>query len=297
MHLHKIGIAIIAVALFTVSSNAQVIRPVANPYQQVASPYQQQVQQGQQAQAQVQPQAQAQAPAGAAVNLSDNGAGCGGCDTGCQSACGQGCGARPRMMGRLRNALPSIQFSGNNSGCGCAYRSIFGGWSDMDDLNTPAGAAPSNGTFNDGFLLGTASGRYLNNNTRVEMESSWRANSGDTYNGQPLDGHFNNYSTMVNIIRDLPSNGPVNFYAGIGGGISRQDGDFTSGGNSVVFDDWAAAYQAMAGVNFKRNANTDFFAEYRYFGNAETQVEFNGADAGEFDYVSEGIIFGLRFKR
>ena len=289
MHLHKVVIAIFAVALFTVSSNAQVVQPVANPYAQVQ---QGQAQQGQVQQTQMQPQAQAPA-AGTAMNISD-GAGCGGgCATGCQTGCGQ-----PRMMGRLRNALPSIQFSRNDCGCGCAYRSIFGGWSDMDDLNAQIGTVPpSNGTFNDGFLLGTAAGRYLNNCTRVELESAWRNNSGDTFNGQPLDGHFNNYSTMVNIIRDLPSNGPVNFYAGIGGGISRQDGDFTTGGNSVVFDDWAAAYQAMAGVTIKRSQQTDFFAEYRYFGNAETQVEVNGVDAGEFDYVSEGIIFGLRFKR
>lgn len=293
MQLHKFGIAIVAVALFTLSAQAQLIRPVAHPYQQAQQGVQQdQAQQAQQAQ--MQPQAQAQV--GTAMNLSD--AGCGGCDTGCQSACGQGCGTSPRMMGRLRNAMPSIQFSSNDCGCGCAYRSIFGGWSDMDDLNAQIGTAPpSNGTFNDGFLLGTAAGRYLNNCTRVEWESAWRNNSGDTYNGQPLDGHFNNFSTMINVIRDLPSNGPVNFYAGLGAGVARQDGDFTTGGNSVVFDDWAFAYQAMAGVNFKRNQNSDFFAEYRYFGNSETQVEVNGVDSGEFDYVSEGIIFGLRFRR
>lgn len=287
MHLHKVGIAIVAVALFTVTSNAQVVQPVQNPHAQ-------QMQQGQVYQGQA--QAPANQAAGTAMTLSDSGAGCGtGCGTGCDTGC---CGNRGRMLGRLRNALPSVQFSTNDCGCGCAYRSIFGGWSDMDDLNAQLGTVPpSNGTFNDGFILGTAAGRYLNNCTRIEWESAWRNNSGDTYNNQPLDGHFNNYSTMINVIRDLPSNGPVNFYAGLGAGVSRQDGDFVTGGNSVVFDDWAAAYQAMAGVNIKRSQGADFFAEYRYFGNSETQVEVNGIDAGEFDYVSEGIIFGLRFKR
>ncbi len=106
------------------------------------------------------------------------------------------------------------------------------------------------------------------------MESSWRANSGDTYNNGganiPLDGHFNNFATMINLYRDFASNGPVNFYAGVGAGASRQDGDFVVNGNSLVFDDWAIAYQAIAGVNFKRNESTSFFAEFRYFANTET---------------------------
>lgn len=289
-------VILIAATLFATQANAQTTTPMQNGQQMMP------MNAGQ--------QAQAPAATGQSFNISDSvtnsGVGCGGgcdtgCDQGCGSACGTGCGQRPQLLGRLRNALPSIQMSGGNN-CGSSYRSIFGGWNGLDDLNTPAGAAAAtNGTFNDGFILGTAAGRYLNNCTRVEMESAWRNNSGDTYNNGGanvlLDGHFNNYSTMLNVYRDFNTNGPVSFYGGLGAGASRQDGDFVVNGNSLVFDDWAFAYQAIAGVNFKRNASTDLFAEFRYFANTETQVEFNGVDAGDFDYVAENIVFGLRFKR
>lgn len=280
-----LAVVFLTTAVFSLSpAQAQVVRPIANPT--------------------AQPVAQSVVATNntGPVSAASQTAGC----TGCQSSsCNGDCGvARPGVLSRLRNALPSIEMSiGNNSGCGCAYRSIFGGWNDLDDYNGIDGASNAiNASFNDGFLLGTARGRYLNDLTRVEMEGSWRNNSGNSWSG-PLgtaqfDGHFNNFSTMFNVIRDLPSNGPVNFYGGLGAGFSRQDGDFTVSGNAYEFDDWAFAYQGIAGMNVRRSQGADFFVEYRYFANTETDVEGPAATTLDgFNYTAENIVFGFRFKR
>ncbi len=128
----SVAAIMMAATLFATNANAQNVAPVANG--QYVLP----MANGQQVQAPV--------ATGQTMNISDSvtnsGLGCGGCSTGCDSGCGQGCGQRPRMLNRLRNALPSIQMSGGND-CGCTYRSIFGGWTDLDDLNTAVAGAPA----------------------------------------------------------------------------------------------------------------------------------------------------------
>lgn len=254
-----------------------------------------------------------QADGSQTINMSDNGQAEGNAyfnavNQNTASACGGACGdancgngCRPGF-GRLRGILPSVQLSSNGccSDC-CTYRSVFGGWSELDDFASTVTAAPLvSGVFNDGFILGTARGRYLNNNNRIELEGSWRGNSGGAgiYNGAPalIDGHFNNFSTMVNVLHDF-GNGQIKPYVGAGIGVSRQDGEFTVVGNNLDFDDWAFAYQAIGGVSVQSSQNMEYFTEYRFFGNSETEIELNGVVVGDFEYLSESIVFGIRFKR
>ena len=210
---------------------------------------------------------------------------CGGCDSGC-------------MGGGVSGILDKVK-SVFRVPCG-GYRSFFGGWSDVHDYNG-TGAAPLNGTFNDGFVLGWARGRYLNPCTRLELEGSWRNNSGEFWNNgtvqNQFDGHFNNYHSMLNLVREL-GNHRIKPYIGGGIGVARQDGEFTVMGNRYDFDEWAFAYQGLAGINFKQSEKVDVFCEYRYLGNSNTELEENGVPLpDEFQYLSESIVFGFRIRR
>ena len=218
---------------------------------------------------------------------------CGGCQSGCNS-----CGAGSGIASRLKGMFPTL---GGSDGCGCKYLSVFGGWSDLSDYSGVIAANPTSGTFNDGFVVGIARGRYLNANTRFEIENSWRNNSGENWNNflgtSQFDGHFNAYSTMLNTVREF-GNGRIRPYAGAGVGLTVQDGDFDVNGNHFRFDDWRLAYQGILGINVAQTGNADVYCEYRYLGNTDSGIEDTlGNRVDEFSYLSESVVFGIRIKR
>jgi OOP family OmpA-OmpF porin len=180
------------------------------------------------------------------------------------------------------------------------YVSVFGGWSDVHDY---FGGDPIQGTFNDGFLVGYTIGRRLDCNTRIEREISWRNNSVGAFNDgsgfNPAGGRINNYSTMFNLVRDFGGGkSRVRPYVGVGLGFSKQDGEIFVGGGGVKADDFAFAYQGFFGMSLKQSDRVDLYCEYRYFANTDTEVEiFGGPQLGDFAYLSESFVFGLRFKR
>ena len=220
---------------------------------------------------------------------------CGGGDCGAAACGGGNVGGSGQIMDRVKNwILPP-------KGCGDRYRSVFGGWSDLSDYTGDVVAGPVGGTFKDGFILGTARGRYLNDNTRIELDTTWRNNSGENWDsplgtGQ-LDGHFNSVSSLVNVVREF-GNGRVKPYAGAGVGWTIQDGDFDAMGNHFRLDDWRLAYQGILGFNFMQANNTDLYCEYRYLGNTDAGIEDSfGNRFDEFAYLSESVVFGFRIKR
>jgi len=212
---------------------------------------------------------------------------------GCQQS-GCNCGGQSAGLLTIARALRPF----GDSSCFESYRTLFGGWNELDDYNDAAV-----GTFNDGFVLGTAKGIYVNSNTRIERENTWRNNSGNewTNNGvtTPFDGRVNNFSTMLNVIREFQPISRVTPYVGIGAGASRQDGEFVVNGNNLELDDWAFAYQGIAGLRFQKSCNVSLFAEYRYFGNSETDLENPNFvnPAGNFEYTAQNVVFGIQFKR
>ena len=211
-----------------------------------------------------------------------------------------GCG---RRNGKFRSIARALRPFGDSS-CYESYRSVFGGWSELED---EGGSIVLDGLeFNDGFVLGTAKGIYLNNNTRIERETTWRNNTVEGVNvvGQTLEleGRMNNFSNMVNVIREFRPDKPVRPYAGLGVGVSRQDGEFSINGVDLDADDWAFAYQGIVGLKFVKSRRVSLFAEYRYFGNTETNLQLSAAggprtDLSDFEYTSENIVFGFQFKR
>ena len=166
-----------------------------------------------------------------------------------------------------------------------------------DGIDVPPPALPVTGSFNDGFVLGVARGRQLNNCTRIEREWTWRNNTGDVWTdptgaASNIDGQFNNFSSMVNIVRDIR-----NCYIGGGIGVSRQDADFIANGTQFNIEDWAFAYQGFAGINLIKHCNREMFVEYRYFANTETDLDANNVFFDNFNYEAHNVVFGFRFKR
>ena len=185
----------------------------------------------------------------------------------------------------------------------CRYRSVFGGWVGLEDLDTvDAGNQQVTGTFEDGWVVGMATGRYLDNCMRVEMEGAYRNNSGDqfTVGTAPtvaFNGSINNWATMFNAYRDFKNCGKLTPYVGGGIGFAYLDGNFNAGGNAFSIDDWTFAYQAIAGFSVQTEKNRDFFVEYRFYGNTEVDMVPTAGPALDFEYLSHNIIFGIRFNR
>ncbi len=207
------------------------------------------------------------------------------------------------LFGRMGSFFERPDFILGNECCPPKYRSFFAGGVDLINYEGDIGNGPITGSFRDGFVLGTARGRYLNEDWRFEMEGSWRNNSGDLWTDpsgmtSPLDGHFNVYSTMFNLVREIFNEGPANLYVGGGIGVAKQDGDFTVSGTNFSLDDWALGYQGFGGVNLVVTDNVDLFAEYRYYGNTTTDLNTNfGMFFDDFNYSSQNIIFGIRLMR
>jgi len=221
---------------------------------------------------------------------------------GCSSGCCESEGRLRGMVSRVGDLVPGFGRKADD-GC-CRYWNFFGGGYHLNDYSGDAGGAapsPITGTFNDGFVLGWARGRYINDKTRVEIEGSWRNNTGNLWTNNmgtvPFDGQLNLYSSTFNIVREVLSREKFGLYAGGGIGYSVQDGDFTVNGNHFRFDDWAFAYQGFVGLNMFQLRRGKFYVEYKYLGNTQTQLEMNGVDFDNFNYNSQNVVFGVRLTR
>ncbi len=185
---------------------------------------------------------------------------------------------------------------------GRKYINLFGGTNLIDQINgvtvTPE---PFNMDFNEGFLLGASMGRYLNPCTRVEIEGVWRNNTVEDLVlnnvATPFVGRVNNYASMLNIYREF-GRGAVRPYIGAGIGFSFVKGDFLINGAAAEVDDYEFAYQGIAGINFWQTDRREFFAEYRYFANTDSDLVDGGGVliSDDFDYKSHNFTFGVRFK-
>lgn len=158
-------------------------------------------------------------------------------------------------------------------------------------------------------------GQNLGNGNRSEIEFLYRANSAADYtlnqfNGAVLQssatnpgyGTVNSYSTMANFYRDLTSFslGNITPYLGGGFGVTYVDGNWSVPGAGLQYsiDDWAFAWQIMAGATIQLTNQTDFFTEYRYYDTSEVDiVNAAGGIIGDFNYENSSIVAGFRIKR
>jgi opacity protein-like surface antigen len=215
-----------------------------------------------------------------------------------------GCGCADSYCG---NQVGGDYFSGScgdeccNSCCSDRYLKVFGGWNWLQDLDTnfqTAAQTPGRLSFNDGWAIGGAIGKCMTQNSRRELEFTYRNNTADSISIPailPVTGVINCYSLMGNLVYDLQGLTVAGFkpYVGGGLGVAYVDGSFALGG--ITIDDTVFAYQAFAGVDRQLSARAKLFAEYRYFGTSE--VEIGGFPPTADEYQANNLFFGLQLNR
>ncbi len=162
------------------------------------------------------------------------------------------------------------------------------------------GSGPREFSFDTGWAaFGTVG--FAWNNFRLELELGYRDNELDQSVGGeggpvPLDGKFDEFSQMLNVVYDLNAMGPWGVFVGAGAG-----GDFisyeqnTTHGINLHDDDWVFAWQALAGVNYRLRPNTDLFVGYRYFNAHEPEFSVPGhSDAYDTVHKHTATI-GIRY--
>jgi opacity protein-like surface antigen len=205
------------------------------------------------------------------------------------------------------------------------YLAAFGGFSDLDDLD---GGVPGVGNLSAGFNMdngssfGLALGQFQGANLRTELEYAFRYNDMDSLqltdnqgaglnlSSFNLDGNVTAHSGMANVIWQFQTAGSrwVNPYVGGGVGFVFLSAEADRVGRSVLADgadgNSSFAYQLFAGINTQLSSTMDVFVEYRHFGADKIRLQTDlvaanagtGVFAGSYDYSSDNVHFGLRFK-
>ena len=180
------------------------------------------------------------------------------------------------------------------------YFNLYGGFNALHDYTGEVPPVTQVGTFNGGFILGSAVGRQLNPNLRGEIDNAFRYNSGNTWTGvgtTPFDGRIRNYSTMFNLIRDFRT-GAFTPYVGAGIGVAYSDGVFDVGGTTFDTTSAAFAYQGIAGISTNGPGGVEWYTEYRFYGNTDVPLENVPAmTSTNFTYLSHSVILGVRIRR
>lgn len=196
------------------------------------------------------------------------------------------------------------------------YFSLFGGWSDLSDLEIVNGDGTINLDSRNGVGLGGAFGQIQGRNLRSELEFSYRshdiedlllrdfAGGSETLTGI---GDIQSYAGMLNVYWEFVDllGGRIAPYIGAGIGAVNVNAETRLDGGTDAFadgEDSSFAYQYIAGLNFKVRQYSDLFIEYRHF--AADSLRFDAAlpegalinGDGELNYQTNNIFFGMRLK-
>ena len=196
------------------------------------------------------------------------------------------------------------------------YFSLFGGWSDLSDLEI----ANEQGTINldgrNGVGLGAAFGQIQGRNLRSELELSYRSHDIEdlllrdfTGGAESIEGvgDIESFAGMINVYWEFVDllGGRVAPYIGAGIGAVNVTADMRLNGGTDAFrdgEDSSFAYQYIVGLNYKLREYSDLFIEYRHF--AADSLRFDASlpagsllnGDGELNYQSNNIFFGMRLK-
>jgi opacity protein-like surface antigen len=200
--------------------------------------------------------------------------------------------------------------TGQTCGNGCSnfYFSVFGGYSDLRDLDGRSGNHQMSADSGGG--VGVALGRRNGRNLRTEAEFTYRHNNLSEFvtspmlASPPVSGELNAYGGMANAYWELIDVPTRYFKPYIGAGIGFVSIDAAirnSVGRNIVptgaENDSSFAYQWIAGVNYKAYRNTDLFAEYRFF-KADTFTLDPSIDGlgDRYTFATDNVFLGLRWK-
>ena len=202
------------------------------------------------------------------------------------------------------------------SGVPLYYVSLFGGVSDLSDLEIVNESGQINLDSQSGLGLGFAFGQIQGKNLRSELEFSYRNHDVDDLflsdfagGRERLEGvgDIESYAGMLNLYWEFVDlcGGRLSPYIGAGVGAVNVSADMRLDGGLDAFNDGedsSFAYQYIVGVNYKVRTYSDFFVEYRHF--AADSLRFDTSlpagsilnGDGELNYQTNNIFFGMRLK-
>jgi opacity protein-like surface antigen len=202
------------------------------------------------------------------------------------------------------------------SGVPLYYFSLFGGWSDLSDLEI----ANEQGTINfdspNGFGFGGAFGQIQGRNLRSELEFSYRSHDvedlllRDFGGGREVIqgvGDIESYAGMLNVYWEFVDllGGRIAPYVGAGVGAVNVTADMRLDGGRNAFtdgEDSSFAYQYIIGLNYKVRQYSDLFIEYRHFAADSLRFDTSLPEGslldgdGELNFQTNNIFFGMRLK-
>lgn len=207
--------------------------------------------------------------------------------------------------------LGSAVMSAPNIASAEKYFSIFGGYTDADNLDFQVAPGTVSSEFDSGYGFGLAVGKRLgdpgaSNRWRLEGELAYRSNDIKSHklDGADLEGAFGEItsrSLMVNALIDFNAQSSFSPYIGAGLGFADVSADgFGVSAIQDVLDDGETvlAYQLIAGAGYDVSPNTELFLEYRYFATDDPSVTTSvatGAVETDLSYKTNNVFLGARF--
>lgn len=230
------------------------------------------------------------------------GSNCQPCVSNCQP-CVSNCQA---CVGTCQSCVTAGQACGN--GCSNFYFSVFGGYTDLRDLDGRSGNHQMSADSGGG--VGVAMGRRNGRNLRTEAEFTYRHNNLSGFvtspmpASPPVSGELSAYGGMANAYWELIGVPTRCFKPYVGAGIGFVSIDaaiYNSVGRNIVptgaENDSSFAYQWIAGVNYKAYRNTDLFAEYRFFKADTFNLDSSIPGLGDrYTFATDNVFLGLRWK-
>ena len=138
-------------------------------------------------------------------------------------------------------------------------------------------------------------------NTRWELEYTYRKNDLNSVGGVALSGEISSNSGFFNLYYDFNNTSKWTPYIGAGVGMTNVEGNY---GAIVDFDDNVAAWQLMAGLAFAPETlpNTAWGLGYRYHDTFD-DVKFTtptgtpaAGIASSYEYSNHSVELGARFR-
>lgn len=143
---------------------------------------------------------------------------------------------------------------------------------------------------------------------RLEGELARRSNDLDRLmiDGAPGpisdDGEITMSSVMLNVIYEIPLGIPVRPYIGAGAGAAYADFEMDASLGVMSDDNWAFAWQAIAGLNLEVAPEWEVFAQYQYFRVPEPDLSDTVNEGASFqsvridEYESHTASLGVRYR-
>jgi outer membrane protein W len=180
-------------------------------------------------------------------------------------------------------------------------------WIDDDDsadLTDPAGTQNADASFDPGYTVSLAVGRWFNRNWRADLEWAYRSNDNDEVvldDGRIADdGNFASSSLSVNAyyhFTDGREIGRISPYLGAGlAWVNEIDIDLEGlGGEYEDLEDDGFGVQVMAGLSYRQSQRLRWDAEVRWLYFDEADLDNAGVKLESVDYNPLTVTLGFSY--